>query len=477
MVFPGPTTRDGITAMSNNRFHMTIIQRFLVATFVCYLSVFKTTCLMGGGVMEGERNEETFLNKLHQTAPSTSTTITTVTSSSSGHRPFTNNNITVSYIRGRGSNRTNNATVVFLPANFRKKGDPVPFDPTLPNITNPDYFREEQWRILLPQWTEERQAQKEQNQKLVRDKIRPDPSTSPRILVVYSGPTHAPIDPAVLAKENNVVKRKNELYRVNFEHFLEYGIQCRTQDTVVVVTDVIEPIYRRRIDGIHRQCQDDFGTQVRMVVRNSTCYDMETVRRVIRDKDVFSDDELLKYDYFVYANCGTSGPSRLWAELPWTDVFIEPMKANPKIKMTGLTMNCPTGSPRAHIQSMMYALDRVGLSLVRDKKHDVVYDCIRNGDLKSIINNYEIGLSKVVLNHGYAISPIIAPTVLTRGNQSLCQLKGMKYHQDIWTTMMTTKVFNRTLDLDETIFAKTSRIMSETTKQQIRYNYTMNWSW
>mmetsp|Transcript_43752 Transcript_43752/g.106095 ORF Transcript_43752/g.106095 Transcript_43752/m.106095 type:complete len:523 (+) Transcript_43752:59-1627(+) len=509
----------------NRRFHVTIIQRFVVVTFVCYVSMFKSTFPLlknngmmmmimtttasdednGGGTGGGERKKKVISvveTDREQLLDELSLRSSVNRRSQDSQKQELQRQVQIrgqkqKQIRGNSSTpmlrSPPSSSIVQKSPNTTMKIDrskpivtvlpPLPteesliVDPSLPNISDPNYFKDQKWRTLLPQWTKERLEQKGENKKRIQHKVRTDNSTSPKILVVYSGPTDLPIDPDILSKGSTLKNHKNELYRVNFEHFLQYGVQCRTQDTVVVVTEVVEPIYKKQIDSMNDQCQNDFGTKVMMVVRNSTCYDLESVRRVLHD-GIFTEQELLSYDYFVYANCGTSGPSKVWAELPWTDIFIEPMKLNPKVKMTGLTMNCPSGFPRGHIQSMMYATDRTGLSLIRRKKNGVIYRCNEHKDgVKSVILKYELGLSRLLMQYGYAISPIIAPTVVYSDNQTLCQHKDRKYFHDIWTTKTTTKVFNRTLDLDETIFSKTSRIMSDATREQIGYKYRMNWSW
>ena len=138
---------------------------------------------------------------------------------------------------------------------------------------------------------------------------------------------------------------------MNFVHFLNNGIQCATQDTIIVVTPSVQQHYQEQIDELHSTCWTHYQTKVRMIVRNNTCFDLESVRRVTQDtidstttNGVLTEDELTSYDYFIFVNCGTSGPSAQWAQVPWTKILWEPMQHNPTIKMTGLTMNCPTMS-------------------------------------------------------------------------------------------------------------------------------------
>ena len=292
-----------------------------------------------------------------------------------------------------------------------------------------------------------------------------------KVLVVYSGPTDLPDRETVENPSSHPRERKKELYRLNFEHFLKYGVQCKTQDTVLVVTEEVEPHYRARITELNKDCLAH-GHQVVLAVRNNTCLDMESVRRVLHDGLV----DLDSYDYFVYVNCGTTGPSSKWADVPWTDVFIE--KLNDQVKMSGLTVNCGRGAP--HIQSMVYALDRVALKLIREST--VVFDCVKEPPQEKnyllqhyIINRYERGLSRVLLQGGYGISPILKPVVLFEANQSTCQ--NVDHYKDQWLTHKMMSDFGRVLELDETVFYKTSRILPPETAREINFTLEVNWSW
>ena len=144
-----------------------------------------------------------------------------------------------------------------------------------------------------------------------------------KVLVVYSGPTEL-MDAHT---ENHKIK-KMELYRLNFEYFLRHGIHCQTQDTILVVTDVVAARYQTQVDELHHRCQDEFGNFVRLVLRNNTCYDLESVRIALEfagqgDRPaVMTNTTSSKivasyYDYFVYLNCGVTGPSPQWSNRAW----------------------------------------------------------------------------------------------------------------------------------------------------------------
>jgi hypothetical protein len=224
---------------------------------------------------------------------------------------------------------------------------------------------------------------------------------------------------------------------------------------------------------MHKACNKAYGSKVILAIRNSTCLDLESVRRVMRDNIVDIDS----YDYFVYVNCGTSGPSKAWADLPWTDVLLE--KLTDKVKMSGLSLNCEYETP--HIQSMVYALDRVSLKLIRENE-DVIFDCNKKlspnadelvGDY--IIDSYEAGMTSLLLKHGYGVASLIFPTVLF--NETIPACRERNIHVDPWLTDRMMPTFGRVLDLEDTLFFKTSRIISDATAKEINYTLEVNWSW
>jgi hypothetical protein len=291
-----------------------------------------------------------------------------------------------------------------------------------------------------------------------------------KILVAYSGPTEL-LDRSIPVR-NDKYEHLKELYRLNFEHFLKYGVQCKTQDTVLVVTSAVEPVYRAQVDRMHEACNKEYGSKVILAIRNNTCLDLESVRRVMRDNIVDIDS----YDYFVYVNCGTSGPSRAWADLPWTDVLLE--KLSDKVKMSGLSLNCQREG-ESHIQSMVYALDRVSLKLIRENE-DVIFDCVKKpspdpdelvGDY--IIDAYEIGMSTLLFEHGYGVANLLYPTVRFKDNKNTCN----DTHVDPWLTDRMMANFGRVLDLEDTVFFKTSRLISKATAKEINYTLEVNWAW
>ena len=316
-----------------------------------------------------------------------------------------------------------------------------------------------------------------------------------KILVVYSGPTDL-MDPSIKPGKISWKHKKMELYRLNFEFFLRNGIHCQTHDTLIVVTDVVKSQYQAQIDELHDKCHRNYGNYVRLITRNNTCLDLDTVRvaieyasqgdrpAVVTNRRTTSDATKIAayYDYFVYINCGVTGPSPQWANRPWTSVFLQGLRDG--VKMVGLTINCHFRySP--HVQSMMYAMDREGLQVVMDG--GAIYDCTKRPDhlglafmafQNKIIWGYEIQLSKLIMQAGYGISSVVRPTTLFRHNATQCLNKyGNDTLGDIWLGKQLKEYFGRIPSLDEVIFFKTSRILTPETADLINYTLPVDWNW
>jgi len=279
----------------------------------------------------------------------------------------------------------------------------------------------------------------------------------PRILVVYSGPTYYTLD------QNS---KKTALYRLNFEYFIKNGIQCQTQDTVLVVTDQVEPYYRQRIDELDLECKTKYGTLVKLITRNDTCYDMESVRTVLNDPVITAN---VTYD-FVYANCGVTGPAKEFAK-NWTSYFIP--KLNDRIKMTGLTAEC---SNVVHIQSMVYAVDRAGLSLIQSAPFDCNQDerykklTVHAHKVGHIVNGYERKMSQLIMKNGYGIEAFLRPKQYFQDDKCT--------DRDMWlTTRLLENFGGRMPRLQDTIFFKTSRVLTPENCKEIGYTGKIDWNW
>lgn len=317
-----------------------------------------------------------------------------------------------------------------------------------------------------------------------------------KILLVYSGPTHL-VDQTRMPRHIDVAHEKMELYRLNFEFFLRHGIHCQSHDTLLVVTDVVKAKYQKQIDELHYQCHNEYGHYVRLIVRNSTCYDLESVRIAIEYSRTSPNSEeeeersavatsvktridtptnktkAAYYDYFVYINCGMTGPSLPWSNRPWIRFFLD--KIRDGVKMTGLTINCVAGHP--HVQSMIYAMDREGLQIVVDG--GAIDDCTKwpgvvrsdgSLDLHRLVNSYEVKMSDLLLQAGYGISSILRSTTVFAHNATQCT------DNDIWFNKNLVKHFRRIPSLDDVMFFKTSRVLTKETAELINYTLPIGWN-
>jgi len=218
----------------------------------------------------------------------------------------------------------------------------------------------------------------------------------PKILVVYSGPTTLfPTGTAGLGS-------RSKMYLTNFNYFMAHGVDCNVHDTVFVLSRPVQEAYKSEIEGMRAEC-DSTSNEIRVLAREDKCYDMESVRLV------FAKVNLTRYDYFVYLNCGMLGPK--WpssvTNFSWTSHFTSLISSS--VRMSGLSINCDI---HPHVQSFLFVLDQVGLEIV--KKSSAVYDCgTQNSEMndtivKDIVNRYEVGMSKAILDAGYGIASILS---------------------------------------------------------------------
>lgn len=322
-----------------------------------------------------------------------------------------------------------------------------------------------------------------------------------KILVVYSGPTSLVVEnddgnTAFEGGGGNSNRLKDELYMKNFEYFLHHGgVNCQHHDTLLLVTEEVFSYYYPIVKDYQKKyCNNNTSSSssssttaaepnqdhfVRLVVRENVCLDMESVRLVLYG--LVNGVDVNSYDYLIYINCGMSGPApsrrvRVDShrdEWSWTDAFTERFRDDDdddddRVRMVGISHNCFHGQP--HIQSMAYALDRKGIQLIR--KSRAVYDC-RTGDASkgAIIHRYEIGMSRYLMTRGYAVRSILRNTTLTN-------FTGPCDGLDIWMTHRLQEAYGGRLpSIHETIFYKSSRVMTQEIAQLINWTRPINWNW
>jgi hypothetical protein len=209
-----------------------------------------------------------------------------------------------------------------------------------------------------------------------------------RAIVAYSAPTSMDIDDP-----------KQSMYHTNFLYFLDNAIDCTKHATVIITTEEVAEAYHHRIEELNEELCSDSQYSIEIILRVDKCYDMESMATFFRETDI------TQYDLFLYVNCGMVGPKTERDE-HWTETFAS--RLSDKVKLTGVSINM---SFYPHVQSMALATDRVGIDII--KNSDVVYDCGVMNDHEmteeerwKIIDRYEIGMSKAIIESGYTINSL-----------------------------------------------------------------------
>ena len=252
-----------------------------------------------------------------------------------------------------------------------------------------------------------------------------------RTLVVYSGPTS--LDRTV---------GKNDIYLTNFEYFVQHGIECHglggtdlpeqpfedlNLQYVIVLTQEVADRYTAEDGLITRKQQECRAAQqerqrmnnkvvghddslITVLVRQDRCYDMESLLLVSRTYDL---PQL--YDHMVYINCGLAGPKfgsgspAHWEQMSsWTELYTSLL--SDKVQMVGHTINTHYNSVYSpHIQSFLFAVNTPMIDIWLQT--GAIYECgISNEDFQddlvkmALVWRYEVGISRVLLERGYAIA-------------------------------------------------------------------------
>merc|ERR1719230_1255065 len=73
-----------------------------------------------------------------------------------------------------------------------------------------------------------------------------------------------------------------------------------------------------------------------------------------------------------------------------------------KTKLVGITVNC--GRKHGHVQSMIYSTDEVGYRTMVNQS--AIYNCRPGEGRWSVVDNYEIGMSRAVMRAGFDIAAL-----------------------------------------------------------------------
>ncbi|EKD13546.1 hypothetical protein MBM_08264 [Drepanopeziza brunnea f. sp. 'multigermtubi' MB_m1] len=182
--------------------------------------------------------------------------------------------------------------------------------------------------------------------------------------------------------------------RRNLEFFVKHGLHAAA-DFIFILngdTDADETIIPKGLSN------------VKIIKRENTCFDLgahwEVLTKVPGDG---SGAKALKdtYHKFILMNASIRGPFvPHWSKECWTDAYLS--KLSDKVKLVGSTINCMGGGSQ-HIQSMIYATDRIGLDIIL--LPEGIGECFPS--LQSAMNA-EIRTTPLVKSKGYHIDVMLA---------------------------------------------------------------------
>ncbi len=172
------------------------------------------------------------------------------------------------------------------------------------------------------------------------------------------------------------------------------------------------------------------------------------------------------YSMFMFINCTVRGPFMgLDSTKNWFDVFTSELGGS--VQLVGPTINMlPLDSEFGlaaekkfgakdfypHVQSMAFALGREGMDLLLEKGF---WSLGKRKSKVDVIVDYEIGLSQILLEHGYAIKSLLPKPGEIRSDSTLHPLANSRSGDVNFRGAYE----GRTLSPYELIFVKTNRNM------------------
>ncbi|KAF9872871.1 hypothetical protein CkaCkLH20_09734 [Colletotrichum karsti] len=236
--------------------------------------------------------------------------------------------------------------------------------------------------------------------------------------------------------------------RVNLAYFVKHGLHDAADFIFVFNGETNATSFLPKKDN------------VRIVRRDNTCYDLGATGEVLRTNELWK-----KYDRFIMMNASLRGPFLpQWTGDCWSDLFLN--KITDQVKLVGITANC---IPRFHVQSMIWATDRVGVELLLDPSKipgAAVADRYGNASdpigLSACYNEYrkaihsEIGSTAIITTAGYKVDVMMTSFYgVARGDpETYCPNVPRKNKDD---TLRQGDYFGSTIHPFETVFIKTNR--------------------
>lgn len=260
---------------------------------------------------------------------------------------------------------------------------------------------------------------------------------------------------------------KNDLYKNNFEYFLEHP------DTLTMPNNSYKKIdYYLILNGV---CSIDLTKykqlpNVFIINRNNVGFDFGAYSHVITS-NILKD----KYDYYFFINNSVIGPYKQSNE-HWTDTFINlfsKIESNPSVKIVGTSINIhkPLNSKMnkqlielygdkpvySHVQSMFFCISRDYFEFLMS--HNFFdYNLVQNEDFEQIIIKKEIGLSQYAINNGWNINCLLP--IYKNLNYSLIDFDINK-SSDFGDPYFPNCYFEKNIKNTEVVFFKNTRFIHD----------------
>ncbi|KAF8862969.1 hypothetical protein BDZ45DRAFT_584510 [Acephala macrosclerotiorum] len=251
----------------------------------------------------------------------------------------------------------------------------------------------------------------------------------------------------------------------NLLFFLDHGLHAKA-DFIFIVngeTKHTEKIPKR--------------SNIKIVERNNSCYDLGAHAEVLTKDDLW-----LRYKRFILMNASVRGPFMPhWAEACWSEKLLN--KVTDDVKLVGVSINC---WPTLHVQSMLWATDSAGMSLLlqppkSSPRHDAWMEILfthpadfpRPADyVKSDPKWIEPGINKCFPNRQQAVEAEIAATGIIFGAGKKVDVMLMKFQTDpdyrahcsrlgAWDPQRNGAYDGVNYHMFETMFIKTNRGIDE----------------
>jgi len=183
--------------------------------------------------------------------------------------------------------------------------------------------------------------------------------------------------------------------RANLQYFIQHGLYAAADFLFIINGNAtLDLLLPPRLPN------------VRIIRRGNNCFDMGGIGEVLNSND----RELVKkYSKFILMNASVRGPFLpTWAEGCWVDKFLG--RLSDEVKLVGTTYNC---GPIGHVQSMVFATDRIGINVLLNGNITTEQDPNFLGGLSSCVKDkddaisIELSLTNLIRKANYKVEVLM----------------------------------------------------------------------